>query len=378
VKKLGNPRFAERNAAQLKLRALGPRALPAVIAGQQHADLEIARRCAELVEVLRADWLQRFRADLQADETGRKDHDHPIWRRYKQIAGDNRASRELLAEMLQDQRRARLLDSVEFAPEQASEVYRREVERLVENTEQGVGLLFVPLDPMKPKPPDPTPRPAEVAVGFYLGTFPATARVFAAPGEQGEVHALRPVQESFGLFHNPFQDGVRGPHGAPFKRLFAAWLAQRANPESIFNGLDNARTGMVAEALPVARAIAANDKLPIKCRAATCPVLGMYGGPEDERLVAAFLTDATVFHASEDPNRKTITQVRDLALGTLVAMRGLNPNKVGFPSFANQDYGPNSYVYFYPHELGFLDDTSRAAAHKRGREWLAACPKAKP
>src|SRR5262249_52295428 len=142
---------------------------------------------------------------------------------------------------------------------------------------------------------DPTPRPAEVAVGFYLGTFPATARVFAPPGVQREVYGLRPVQESMGLLHNPFQDGVRGPLGPPFKRLFAAWLAQRANPESIFNGLENARTQKIAEALPVARRIVANHKLHVKCRAATLPVLGMYGGLADERLVSAFLADTTTF-----------------------------------------------------------------------------------
>jgi hypothetical protein len=370
VRQLGSPKYAQRQAAQQRLRELGPKALPAVLAGRRQADLEIARRCAELALVIRADWLKRFQADLLADTTGRRNHDHPIWQRFKRVAGDDRVSRELLSQMIQDDRRARLLEEVEIAPERAGELYQQEVERLSENTQKGVethfprrGGLVLGLD-------DPTPRPAEVAVGFYLGTFPTTARVFAPPRPEREVYGLRPVQESMGLLHNPFQDGVRGLLGPPFKRLFAAWLAQRANPESIFNGLDNARTQKVAEALPVARKIAANDKLHIKCRAATLPVLGMYGGPADERLVSAFLANATVFTEYEHAGRKTITQVRDLALGTLVAMRGRNPGHFGFPSFADQDFGHHTDVYFYPHELGFFDNASREATHRRAKAWL--------
>src|SRR4051794_7620564 len=177
VRRLGSPKFAQRQAAQRKLRELGPKALPAVLTGQRHADLEIARRCAELASVLRDDWLRRFQADLVADDTGRRDHDHPIWQRFKNVAGDDRASRELLSQMMQDDRRARLLEEVEFAPDQAGELYRQEVERLAENTQKGVEKRFIPRGGLVLDVDDPTPRPPEVAVGFYLGTFPATARV---------------------------------------------------------------------------------------------------------------------------------------------------------------------------------------------------------
>jgi hypothetical protein len=143
VRLLGSPEFAERQAAQQKLQELGSKALPAVTAGRKHADLEIALRCKRLFLALRADWLKQLQADLRADKAGRRDHDHPIWQRFKKIAGDDRASRELLSRMLLDDRRARLLDAAEVAPEKAAELYQQEVERLAENSQWAVGMILL-------------------------------------------------------------------------------------------------------------------------------------------------------------------------------------------------------------------------------------------
>jgi hypothetical protein len=373
VRQLGSTDFAERETAQQQLRALGVKALPLVSAGRKDNDREIARRCALLFPILRADWLKEFRAELRTGKAGAKDHDHPIWRRFKQIAGDSQASRELLAQILVDDRTAQRLDTADDSPEKTGELYRQEVEHLAANIQKALDTSPLPRVGLSLNPwvPDPTPQVADVAAGLYLGTYPATAREFPTPGEDRAIHGLRPVQESMGLFHNTFQDGIKGQYGLPLKRLFAAWLAQRANPESIFNGLDCARTGMIAEALPVARKVAANDKLIVKCRAAALPILGMYGKPADAPLMAAFLGETSVFTEYQCAGKKTVVQVRDVALGTLLAMHGRNPGDFGFPAFANQEYGPNCYVYFYPHELGFVDNVSREAAHERGTKWLA-------
>src|SRR5207237_763267 len=122
---------------------------------------------------------------------------------------------------------------------------------------------------------DPTPRPADVAVGFYLGTYAASARAFPDPNWAPAVPYGGGV-ESIGLFHNAFQRGVEFPYsstspenpiGPAFRRLVAAWLARRENPGSICLGLERARAQKIPDVLPTAR-VAAGAGQPAKMRAA--------------------------------------------------------------------------------------------------------------
>ncbi len=54
VRQLGSSVFAQRQAAEKQLLALGPAALPAVAAGVASPDPEVARRCRELGRRIRA------------------------------------------------------------------------------------------------------------------------------------------------------------------------------------------------------------------------------------------------------------------------------------------------------------------------------------
>jgi hypothetical protein len=156
-----------------------------------------------------------------------------------------------------------------------------------------------------------------------------------------------------------------------------AWLEQRANPDSLFSGLAQARYQLVREALPVARRTAANTRLPRKCRAGALPILGLFGGREDERLISGFLDDKTPHseHYQHD-RRTTTTQIRDVALGALLALRGRSPGDFGFPTPEKGPYREASrWLYCAPHYLWFVDDAAREAAHEKAKKWLGLSAK---
>src|SRR5262245_36990260 len=78
VQQLGSKSFSEREAAEKKLRELGPAALPAIKAGMTSPDAEIAQRCKLLVPAIRF-------ADAEAFLTGRKEHDSLAWARFRTL-----------------------------------------------------------------------------------------------------------------------------------------------------------------------------------------------------------------------------------------------------------------------------------------------------
>ena len=89
-----------------------------------------------------------------------------------------------------------LLDDAGRDPARAGEMYEREVIRIGENNQKGMeylrdrpktlGLLFDKNSKFRGTvndntiidPDDPTPKPADIAAAFLLGTFPSTAKVF--------------------------------------------------------------------------------------------------------------------------------------------------------------------------------------------------------
>jgi hypothetical protein len=383
VSRLGSDDFAEREAAAKDLKALGAKAEPALKAALASENPEARTRAAQLLVAIRRDALDALAKTF--DPAGTAEPDHPIWKRYKGAAGSDGPARRLFAEIVRDPHRLRLLDRAESDPDKVGALYERHVKQLGENVQKGldhrqkrgfrVAGNVIDLD-------DPTPEPADVAVGLYLGTFPATAKALENP--RWEQHpAAYASEEGSSLLGNAFQQGLDRPYRstpaeratAPaFARLFAAWLAARRNPGSIATGLAHARFAQVAEALPTARAVLADVKQPLKLRAEALPLLGAFGAAKDEALVAALLEDTTaVGECNYGPAQKGAkVQVRDVALAALLVLRGKDPAAFGFPGLEFHRAGPLKTVPLYPHYLGFYDDASRAAAHAGAREWLDA------
>lgn len=436
VNQLGSDDYAEREDAGKKLRERGLKAEAAIKVGLNSENPEVRARSARLLGEIRKDALDALAKGFNPD--GADEPDHPIWKRYKALAGNDVTARRLFAEIIRNPRRRQLLDLVEANPDKARELYERQIVEMDENFEKGlerqtlvhrycVRPLFatperislawdevfigdvndppirisyrrvIPyeqamrcvgsLTEEKPLPPgaltgvvsyggsriidpqDPTPKPADVAVAFYLGTFPV--KVGLAPVSY-ENHL-------FGLLG--FHEGLDDPYPksptvtvAPaFRRLFANWVAGHRNFDSICCGLSHGRK--VPEMLPVARAILSDAKSPRRLQFEALPVILAFGEVKDESLVKPFLADTTVIdeykYGSAAKERQAKTQVRDLALVTLLALRGKHAGDFDFPGIYEFSRSkPPRQLAFSRQYIGFYDDASRDAVHAKAKEWL--------
>jgi hypothetical protein len=116
VHQLGSEEFAEREAAQEQLAALGRLARPALLVGVNTSpDPEVRRRCAELLPTASALDLKARLDTLLADTAGVYDHDLPGWKTFRRVVGSrwsvldrtlwvdqelDRAAREVFAELM--------------------------------------------------------------------------------------------------------------------------------------------------------------------------------------------------------------------------------------------------------------------------------------
>ena len=376
VKQLGSPTFADREAADRKLRDLGVKAKPAVKAAMTNPDPETARRAVSIWAAIRNTEMLAFVERYKADTTGTAVFDHPVWVRYKGVAGDTRASRQLFAEMVGDPDRARLLARVTEDPEQAGDAYAGEVMRLSDRV-----LESQEADKKKAEPgPGEQLKLGEFAAAIFLGTFDRTGF-----RPDPTVDLLANVREGTLFNVEPsWMTVATGPLGPVVRRLAAAWLGRRTNPEEIdwMLGQGFALTDF-PEAYPVARRVAADADLPAKCRSAAILYLARYGGAAELPAIATFFDVAdAVYTGAEFPGGKMTVEVRDVAVRAAVQLHGRDPADFGFPppaalGFTNlKSWKQASPGLKYSRPVsGFFSDADRAAAHKKAREWLAAQPK---
>jgi RNA polymerase sigma factor (sigma-70 family) len=377
VKQLGSDEFAEREAAGKKLRSLGLAALPAIRAGMKDPDLEIRRRCEELLPRVYADSWAPFVEQFQADKDGKKDFNQPVWQRFKAIAGDSRQSRKIFAEMIEDPARVRALQGAATDPEAAGAVYAEEMARQLAERERKYREMVITWTPiLLPKQGEkpPPPHRGDFATVLFLGCYPAKAG--AAPKSEVET---RYVDEGIMVTSSAFE--------GPMRKLYAGWAANRTDHESIRFALRTALRVESEGCLAVARRVAADAKLPSPIRASAFPVLAQFGGRADMALIEPLRDDTTVYGQeigddsgppSEKPAPKPpprIAQVRDMAVTMMLVIHGKEPSALGF------DYGlasPDAYFnwQYYVIAGGFRNDTDRAAAHRKAKAWLDARPKA--
>jgi hypothetical protein len=94
-------------------------------------------------------------------------------------------------------------------------------------------------------------------------------------------------------------------------------------------------------------------------------ILGANQEISDLELVEAFLTDERL--CSKNPNSRTTPQaearVQDAALAAACCLRGLDPEKLGFPALVRND----RYL-FVPHSVGFTDTEQRKKAMQKYAE----------
>ena len=125
--------------------------------------------------------------------------------------------------------------------------------------------------------------------------------------------------------------------------------------------------------LPAARKHAASAELESGTRALALLVIGRLGSGQDLPLLKRAFADARVWYttklASGTANERTIeVQVGDTAVGSALWIYGQRAADFGFPMAEMFRNHPDTLAQYGM--LGFLDNDTRQAAHKKAEEWL--------
>jgi RNA polymerase sigma factor (sigma-70 family) len=358
VRQLGDPSFAKREAAEEALAGMGARAAAAVGAGMRDADPEVAKRCAAV-------WPRLWQAEIARPDAERlAGYTHPLWTRFRKVAGDDASSRKLFAELAADLRRFQKLEAIDADPAKAKDAYTAELKERVEALNQGWREAEAAAGPLTGLygPKSGYPTQPQFATLLFLGTFPSTAAVtYRGTGDHHESASHSMVLAS-GQAQTP-----------ALRRLFTAWLEARTDQGTIQLGLSGAVHYSFSELLPAARKHADSAKLPAGTRALALLVIGRLGGAEDLPLLKRAFADARVWYttklASGTGNERTIeVQVGDTALGSALWIYGQRAADFGFPIAEMLRNHPDTLAQ--DGMLGFLDNDTRQAAHKKATAWL--------
>jgi RNA polymerase sigma factor (sigma-70 family) len=353
VQRLGSESFAHREGAQKDLTNMGARAAAAVRAKIKDADPEVARRC-------KAIWPRLWQTEIARPDADRlAGYTHPLWIRFRKVAGDDPSSRTLFAEMVADFHRFSRLEAVEADPEKAGAAYTAELKQRVEALERGYQEAVAAAGPRTGLivPASGIPTRGEFVTLLFLGTYPATAK------DEGAANT----------HNNVFAFALRTEKMPALRRLYAAWLKTRTDPQPIAIGLKLAVYHDISEVSPVAIAHAANDKLAPGVRAFALLAVGRFGTADDLPVLKKAFVDSRVFHTTnytfEDGKQRPIeVQVGDAAIGAALWLYGQRAADFGFPIAAMLKNHPDTLAQCGL--LGFFDNDTRQAAHKKAAAWL--------
>ena len=354
VRQLGDRSYEARTLASRQLFKMGLSVKDVLLEGSKDADPEVRRRCRELLPaVLEADRLARIDAFV-ADKEGKKDHDLPGWRRFRQVAGADAEARKLFVEMQKGESCTFLID-VDKSPGHAGELcYARcqhMQEKLYGRFRTGIATT------------DHTPVTlAEMAAVMLVASDPKVQMPNFSSYMVGNF-----------LYQQVARNALSGNKPTPFRKLVLAWIERQLGDD---NGLQYALNMAVnlelKECLDIAVKAAKEKKVKGQGLGAVLTTLGKMGGKEHMPLLEAQLSDTTVIGNFGINRGSGTTEVRDAALAMLVHMTKQSHKDYGF-LFADANAGLMFNAVF----LGFSNNAQRDKAHRKWKDWKAAQAKKK-
>lgn len=327
VKKLRDPVFAVREAAEADLAALGLPALAALEAGVKDADPEVRSRCQRLLVTVRvAERKARLAAFL--NDTG----DLPGWARFRTLVPP--ATRKAYVTLYEAD--AALLDLTGKA------ALAGLADRL---KELPVSLLLAERD-----------KEALTALPAYL-------LVAGDPAVAVEPATLANLYSALQLL-------------ARREALRKDFLSEPGRAELLLAALARGGAGAYATTLPLAAELELKAAKPLAAKVATSATaapavraqaflaLARLGDASDIPTLTPLLGDKAPVGSVTVVNQRITAELGDVALAALIHLRGGTPADYGFPYYQAI---PGIKTLPSPERLGFVDAASRAAALAKWR-----------
>jgi hypothetical protein len=350
VAKLGSDNFDTREEATQTLGDLGRKAIKALEAGLKSEDMEIARRCAELI-----DKANRTDLEVALDAFLEKRDEKlllqvPAWTKFQKVAGDTAGARNLFVLMCTSE--GQLLTALEQnSGDKVSQMYNQRCQQLQQRMFGGFGMVRQPI------------TRGELATLLYVGT---DARVQVEPNFRYIVNNLVQQPEPQQWFKS---DGLA-------RKLLASYIESRTDVNLIHNNLWLVQNLELKECLDwVAKQVENKGQQPYP-RAMAIAALGKLGGRDSLPKLEALFADSTQLSNFQqgNPLQMIRTEVRDVALAMAVLASGQDITTYTFPWLTqNPQLAQNpqfpQFLYQQPFQMGFATAEQRDAAFKRYNDW---------
>jgi len=353
VKLLGHNSFKVREQAKRELIELGRAAVKALEEGLKSEDTEVRRSCAIILPIAMQRELEAKLAAFLADKEGKLKHDLPGWERYSKLVGNTDQTRQLFADMhrMQDG----LLDPQDKDPNSQAQKFAGRAQYLQQ-------LVYGGFDGV------PQPVAAEsIAKLLFVGSDPSLPINVNA---HNQIFSL--------LYQDSFRQAMLDSQaGEIYRKLLVHYMMGRTDSSSVSQMLNLAMSYNFKEFVDVAANVALNAKGTVYNRGMAITVLARLGGREQIPTIRKLLDDRTEIgtYTTSFGNMRSVkvtTQVRDVALATLVRLSGQNLSDYGFDAFvSNPRLGVDPTQHYSPMYVGFSDSSKRDAAHKKWQEFEA-------
>ncbi len=337
INQLGDDEFSIRERATDSLVKLGLPALGALEEGCKHADREIRFRCERILVIVRESDFQRRLDAFAAGRDDEKEYTLPGWNKFRTMVGDDREARKLFVQMQKAE--AETLRSVEDGAKAASQALNNRAVQL----QQSMNLFRYQLS---------------------LGNV-ATMLFLAADDEVTIGAQTGSAMYSF-CYQQSFRNAMQGGESQKMlSKLLGGWI-RRSEDWSAYQGMIMAmQYGLKDGLVPAEKALKANANQQPHVRQYSILTIARFGDESHMPLLEGVLEDKTVV------SRRTInktqqfeTQVRDIALATLLHLTKQDHKEYGFPSIQ-----PNAQYVFNPSTLGFNDEEERTKAFDKWTEF---------
>lgn len=336
VKRLGDPHFVVRKRTTDQLIEMGIRAIPALEEGVQSSDREIRFRCRMALERVRElDFQRRLRA-FAAGHDANESYELPSWPLFRKEVGDGLEARRLFVEMQQSE--PALLLALERDPEKVVEVLSERLEKIQIAAQSGV-------------------KTAETG----LGTIAALLFV-ANCCPPGESAGLAVYDLSGLLRQDAFALAVQaGPQQDVLRKLLTVWIERARSWEGFHAVLLSMQYNIPQGLVPARRLLEGDTGDPNESvyRGFALQTFARFGDASHIAIVEPFLEDASPYGGSLSISDKAKyqTQVRDIALATLVFLVDEDPKKFGLNRLKT-----SSSQVFNTSSVAFENDAKRAEA----------------
>jgi hypothetical protein len=342
IKQLGHRSFAVREAAGERLAKMGRGVEPMLREALADPDPEIRERCRRLIP--RA---INFELDRQLGaflRTGEATTPLGGWPRYREIVGDTPESRSFFIDLYRVE--PELLDGLERSRS-------KYMGRLATRTEQYAQTYMR---------------------GKATAPIAETAMLLLALGDpKNRLEDRAGFMFQFALQWQSNQENTRLPFrdNLSLRKLLLAFVERDTDPSmsmsmSLISNLE------LPEGLTLARKVIRSDKAIPHARAVAISLIGKLGTRRDIADLEPLLKNDTVVGMASINNVRVTTQLRDVALATVVRLSGQDAADYGYPYLKMFRGNPNFSVS--PALLGFPDTASRNDAFKKWQVWKSSNP----